>query len=162
VIRVDPETEASSEIEVGETPDAMATGSEYVWVLDEFAGAVWRIDPKTERILRPIHLSGGLDRVAIGEGFVWVLDSALGTITPIDESTGEPRPAIDVGSDAEDVAVGLGSAWVASGGNVLEIDPLTLRVERTIDVSDTPILRLAVDATDGAIWLDFAPGTEHG
>jgi hypothetical protein len=97
----------------------------------------------------------GLDRLAIGEGFVWVLDTALGTLTPIVETSGEPRSGVPVGTRAEDVAVGFGSVWIASGGDVLEVDPVGLCVTRTIDVGDTPILRLAVDAGEGAIWLDI-------
>ena len=41
-------------------------------------------------------------------------------------------------------------------GRTIEIDPLTLRVGRTIEIGDASILRLTVDGTDGAIWLDFA------
>ena len=157
VIAVDPHTEEAHVIDVGETPDAIAVGSDAVWVLDEFAGAVWRIDPDKERIVGRTRLSGGLDRLAIGEGFVWVLDTTLGILTPIVEASGEVHSAIPVGTDAEDIAVGLGSVWIASGGDVLEVDPVAPRVERTIHIGDTPILRLAVDATDGAIWADVGP-----
>ena len=157
VIAVDPHTEVADVIDVGETPDAIAVGSDTVWVLDEFAGAVWRIDPETEQIIDRIRLSGGLDRLAIGEGFVWILDTTLGSLTPIVESSGEVHSAIPVGTNAEDVAVGLGSVWIASGGDVLEVDPVAPRVERTIHVGDAPILGLAIDATDGTIWVDVGP-----
>ena len=159
VIAVDPHTEDADVIDVGETPDAIAIGSDAVWVLDEFAGAVWRIDPGTQRIVDRIRLSGGLDRLAIGEGFVWVLDTTLGSLTPIVETSGDVHSAIPVGTEAADVVVGLGSVWIASGGDVLEVDPVAPRVERTIDVGDTPILRLTVDATDGTIWLDVGPAS---
>ena len=131
-------------------------GVEAVWLLDESAGTVWRVDPRTLEVLEPIPLSNGLDRIAIGEGFAWVLDTALGTLTPIAEDGLGVRPAIDVGTDATDVVVGLGSVWVASGGTVVEINPATFQVVRTIEVGDTPILRLAVDEGADSLWLDLA------
>ena len=101
-------------------------------------------------------MSGGLDQLAVGEGFAWVLDTTLDTLTPVGETDGTVRPAIDLGSDAEDVAVGFGSVWIAAGGDVLELNPATLQVVRTIEVGDTPIVRLAVDVEAGTLWLDFA------
>lgn len=58
---------------------------------------------------------------------------------------------IDVGDDATDVAVGLGSASIASGGNLLEINPASFRVVRTIQVGATPIFTIAVDEDDGSL-----------
>jgi class 3 adenylate cyclase len=155
VIRIDPGDGTMSSIDVGETPGDIAIGSRYVWVLDSSAGSVSRIDPSTNRVLRPIHLTGRQDALAIGEGFVWVLDSSIGTLTPIDEETGEVREQrVDVGADASSVAAGETSVWVARGGDVLEISPASFSVTRTIHVGDNAIGTLAVDDA-GAIWLDM-------
>jgi hypothetical protein len=134
----------------------IGVGAGTVWLLDESSGVVWRVDESTGDVLDPITMPGGLNRIAVGEGFAWVLDSALRSLTPIPDDGSAPRPAIDVGSDAKDVAVGLGSVWVARGGDVLQVDPATMRIARAIHVGDTQILRLAVDEEHAAIWLDMA------
>jgi streptogramin lyase len=155
VVEVDPRTRETRSIDVGETPGAIAAGAASVWVLDETANAVSRIDPSSGRALDPIPLTGRQDALAIGEGFVWVLDGRVGTLTPIDEASGEVRSPVDVGAGASSVAVGGGSIWVANGGDVLEIDPASFGVSRTIHVGERPIASLAV-GEDGALWLDMA------
>jgi hypothetical protein len=156
VERVDPDTGAAARIELGDTPERIAAGADSIWVLDPGAGQVWRLDPDTERA-QGIQVSGRLDELAIGGGFVWVLDTHLGTLTPIAETDGTVRQPVAVGEDASDVAFGLGSVWVSSGGDVLEIDTNTARIEETFHVGDTPIAGLAVDEPNSAIWLDLSP-----
>jgi hypothetical protein len=156
VIVVDPATGDVVTAEVGDTPERIATGTDAMWVLDDSAGTVWRLDPATARVLDGVALSGSQDEVTVGGGFVWVLDAALGTLTPIEETGGGVRPGIQVGQDAADLAFALGSVWVASGGEVLEVDPTTARVVRTIEIGDNPISSVAVDEEDGALWLDIA------
>ena len=157
LFRVDPETEEQVPMEFGETLDEIAIGADSVWILDDLTGVVWRVDPDTNEPGRPIHLSGSLDRIAVGDGFVWVLNTDLNTLTPIGENDGRPRSAIDIDGDVADVAFGLGSVWVAVDGSVVEVNPATLQVVRTIEIGDTPIVRLAVDIDAGTLWLDFAP-----
>ena len=155
-LRVDPETHEQVVIEMGDILQDVEVGADAVWFTDDLAGGLWRVDPATDRPRRPIKMSGGLDQLAVGESFAWVLDTTLDTLTPVGEAEGTVRPAIDLGSDAEDVAVGFGSVWIAAGGDVLELNPATLQVVRTIEVGDTPIVRLAVDVEAGTLWLDFA------
>ena len=157
VIAVDPVTADVETFPIGDTPERIAAGTDAMWVLDDSAGRVWRLDPATGDVVGEVALSGSHDEVAVGGGFVWVLDAALGTLTPISESDGGVRPGIDVGDEAADLAFGLGSVWVASGGAVLEIDPTTARVARTIEIGDNPISSVAIDQEEGAIWLDIAP-----
>ncbi len=153
--RFDPASRELEQFEISSTPADLAVGSDSVWVGDEFEGTVLRIEPTTGQITDRIELSGGIDKLAVGEGFVWVLDTALGTLTPIEEAGGETRPPIDVGTDAEDVAVGLGSVWIASGGDLLELDPGTLQVVRTIEVGTARILEVAADPSTGSLWLSL-------
>ena len=155
VLAVDPRSGHVSTIKVGETLGSIAIGTRDVWVLDQSASAVWRVDPRTDRVLPAIPFTGSADAIAIGDGFVWVLDSQVGTVTPIDEASGDVRPSISVGTGASGVAVGDDAVWVARGGDVLEINPASFTVTRTIHVGERPIATLAVDEA-GDLWLDMA------
>lgn len=158
LVKVDPETDALARYRLGATFERLASGTDAIWGTDEFEGLVLRFDPSSERVTDRVALSGGLDVIAAGEGYVWVLDGIGGTLTPISETTMEPLSRIEVGAGAEDVTVGGGSVWVAAGGSVLEINPATRQIVRTIEVAPTPIIELAVDAASGALWVSMAGG----
>jgi streptogramin lyase len=157
VVVVEPATGDAEAFEIGDTPERLVAGTDAVWVLDDTAGTVWRLDPSTAEVVDRVALSGSHDEATSGGGFVWVLDTGVGILTPISEGDGGVRPGIDVGADASDVAFGLGSVWVASGGEVLEIDPTTARVVRTIEIGGAPVEGIAVDEEEGALWLSMAP-----
>ena len=156
LLRVDPETHRADRYRLGGTLEHLASGTDAIWLTDELEGVVTRFDPVAGTVVDRIGISGGQDEIAVGEGFVWVLDRILGTLTPIGESAGDVRTAIDVGDEAEDVEVGRGSVWVASGGSVLEINPATLQIVRTIRIGPTPILELIIDPASGGLWVSLA------
>jgi class 3 adenylate cyclase len=158
LLRVDPETNDVTRYRIGGTPERLASGTDAIWTVDEFEGEVRRFDPAIGTVTDRVALSGGLDVIAVGEGYAWVLDSLGGTLTPISENGVEPLRPVDVGTGAEDVTVGRGSVWVATGGSILEINPATRQIIRTIEVGPTPIIELAVDAAFGAIWVSMAGG----
>lgn len=156
LLRVDPETHEATRIAVGEVAGPLTVGSDAVWVLDDFAGEVIRVNHKTNDVSARIPLSSGLDRIAVGEGHVWVLDTVAGVLTPIDERDGDIRQVIAIGDGATDVAVGFGSVWVSRGGTVLRIDPLTGHIQDRLRLGSIAIVRLAVDLAGGRLWLDLA------
>jgi streptogramin lyase len=158
LIRIDPGTDAATRYRIGGTPERLASGTDAIWATDEFEGVVLRFDPSAETVTDRIELSGGLDAVAAGEGYAWVLDSIGGTLTPISEGDAEPLDPIEVGAGAEDVTVARGSVWVAAGGTILEINPATRQIVRTIEVASAPIIELAVDPASGALWVSMAGG----
>jgi class 3 adenylate cyclase/streptogramin lyase len=158
LVRVDPASDARTTYDVGGNLERLASGTDAIWGLDEFQGVVSRFDLTSETVTDRVELSGGLDALAAGEGYVWVLDGIGGTLTPISETDREPLSPIEVGAGAEDVTVARGSVWVAAGGSILEINPATRQIVRTIEVAPTPIIELAVDAASGSIWVSMAGG----
>jgi class 3 adenylate cyclase len=158
LVRVDPQSDDVERYRIGGTPERLAWGAAALWAIDEFDGVVLRFDPSSETVTDRVELSGGLDALAAGEGYAWVLDSIGGTLTPIGEADPQALNPIQVGAGAEDVTVGRGSVWVASGGSILEINPGTRQVVRTIKVAPTPIIELAVDSASGSLWVSMAGG----
>jgi streptogramin lyase len=68
----------------------LAVGAEGVWVYDQRQGAVLRIDPGTNRVVRTIPVISQplveLDSrvLALGDGAVWVVDKNGGTVVRVD------------------------------------------------------------------------------
>jgi DNA-binding beta-propeller fold protein YncE len=68
----------------------LAVGPEGVWVYDQHQGAVLRIDPVTNRVVRTIPvISRPLVELyarvlAVGNGAVWVVDKGAGTVVRVD------------------------------------------------------------------------------
>jgi DNA-binding SARP family transcriptional activator/DNA-binding beta-propeller fold protein YncE len=72
--RINPLLNSTSTIRVGGHPSALAVSRGAVWVANsgEGAGAVSRIDPKTETVVKEIHTGNRPAGLAVGHGFVWV------------------------------------------------------------------------------------------
>ena len=134
----------------GETDTALGYGS--VWVLgDALHRRLWRIDPRSGRIVGTTVLPFPPIHVATGAGAVWVTDQLDDRVARIDPATGALVALIRVGRGAGGVAVGAGSVWVASSldGTVSRIDPHTNRVVDTVRVTGSPI---DVAVGGGAVW----------
>jgi serine/threonine-protein kinase len=134
---------------------AIATGLGSVWVADSNGGKVLRIDPKTRQVQR-ISVAEDPSSIAIGSGQtnqVWVSSGAGASISRIDVSSGTPRvQTFDVGMSLADVTVDARSVWAVSDqeDSLLQIDPSTGKVTKTIKVPDTPV---AVSEANGEVWV---------
>jgi ABC-type branched-subunit amino acid transport system substrate-binding protein/streptogramin lyase len=108
--------------------------------------------------------------IALGEGAVWVLDSEAETVARLDPATQAVR-RFSAGPRPTDLAVGGGAVWVGNGAgsesllarvttSISRIDPISLKVTGTVDLSSKPSAygpvpsegfpRMAVGA--GALW----------
>jgi YVTN family beta-propeller protein len=135
-----------------ETLNDMALGEGYLWVLgDALDRRLWRINPRTGRIVGETVLPFPPIHVAAGEGAVWVTDQLGDAVARIDPTSGRISVRIQVGRGASGVAVGDGSVWVTNSleGTVSRIDPRTNRVVATIKVGGAP-RDIAVGA--GSVW----------
>jgi DNA-binding SARP family transcriptional activator/ABC-type branched-subunit amino acid transport system substrate-binding protein len=97
--------------------------------------------------------------VAVGGGAVWAI-GRTGWLHRIDSRTG--ATAIRRTPAAEEVAAGAGQVWALTDGprgpRLVELDPATGAVTRSVDVPATEPGSLAVG--NGAVWLtDAAAGT---
>ena len=133
--------------------DDVAVDRSDVWIVDELASTVSRIDTKTGAPVQTIEVPGAIDDVAAGLGSVWVLDGAAGTVTRIDPGTGEAADPIGVGPGASTIRLGFGAAWVCvpAEGRLVRIDPVS-GVPEPFDVGAPARVAVADPVTD-SLWL---------
>jgi YVTN family beta-propeller protein len=132
------------------SPSAIAVGDGAVWVADNEADNVTRVDPTG--LLTPIAVGNGPSGIAVGERGVWVADSLDNALVRIDPNTRAVTNTIPVGQSPQGVAVGARSVWVANSGDgtVSRVDPLTDRVVATIPVGGSP---QALTVASGRVWV---------
>ena len=137
---------------VGEVND-LAVGRNAVWVAGNFEmRRLWRVDPRTARVVATIVLPIAPHRVAVGEGAVWVTGQIENVVLRVDPRTGRVVARIPVGRGGSGIATGGGSVWVTNefDGTVSRIDPRTNRIVATIPVGGSPH---DVVVSGGSVWL---------
>jgi streptogramin lyase len=106
-----------TEIPLGEKPDDVAVDNNFVWVSDEEADAVFRVDPFS------LGSDGAPDILKIPVGdeprsitaatrTIWVANAGDGTITRITPATGRASPPVQAGTRPTSIAAGPSSVWV--------------------------------------------------
>jgi YVTN family beta-propeller protein len=141
----------SSDVHVGGTPSALATGPGDFWVANAVDGTVSRVDAATKNI-HTIPVGASPTAIAYGAGAAWVANNEDRTVSRIAPASNKVVQVIPVGNGPRALAVGSGAVWVANGvdGTVSRIDPRAGKVVRTIAVGANPS-GLAVAA--GALWV---------
>jgi DNA-binding beta-propeller fold protein YncE len=154
-----PDPHAKSQVRVGGTPVAVATGAGGVWVVENAGSRVIELDPSGAPVGKPIAVGAGPEAVAIGEGYVWVA-SGDGRVTRIDPRTHRTKRAGVRIADPGGIAAGEGVVWATSRakGTVTRLDPRSLKAAgRPIPVGAEPA-DVAIGA--GAAWVaNTADGT---
>jgi streptogramin lyase/predicted Ser/Thr protein kinase len=131
----------------------MATGDGAIWVIgDANDRRLWRIDPRTHRIVATIELGFSPAKVAAGAGGVWITDQLRDRVVELDPRTARVVRSVPVARGPVGVTVSGGSVWVAGaiGHAVTRIDARTGRVVATIPVAASP-QDVAVDG--GSAWV---------
>lgn len=127
-----------------------------VWVGDEVAQTVYRIDTRTLDV-HPFGVSGAPSGIALGSESVWISMDRSDEVVRLDASSGQTRDRIAVdeaGCDGpRDVAVGARGVWVGCNGSgvMVMIDPKTDEVFGTLDVRGSP--GAVVADADGDVWV---------
>ena len=162
ISRVDARTNEVVATIDGIAATAIAAGAGALWAIDrggpqrgQAKGAIVRIDPRSNLVIRRISLAAGtLNDLAVAAGAIWVTDPFLGVLWRID-----PGPP----TLAKTVAVSQGSALVDADGQavwvvnhlddkVYEIDPHTNAIVRVTTVGAPQ--NVTVDS--GAAWITKA------
>jgi streptogramin lyase len=140
-------------VETGGSPGGATAAFGAVWVANDGAGTIARIDPRTNRVTKRIRLSPGVFSLTHGFGALWVENYKRGTLVRIDPRTGRSR-SVRLGGTPFDVLAAYGRIWVTAweAGKLVEVDPHSLRILRRTNVGPRPTgLRVA----GGGVWVGF-------
>ena len=153
--RVDPTGAVTAERTVTDSIQLVTVSNDGVWVVDQLAGVVVRIDPVSlRRVAAPISLPGTIDAIDVMGDHVWALDFGTGLLTRISVLSNRQVGLVTVPADATSLDAGLGSVWIGhADGTITEVDPVTTTASTFTQVDGT-IRALAVDAARGSIWVD--------
>jgi class 3 adenylate cyclase len=131
----------------------VAVGEGWVWLVDQGAGVVTKIDGKTLESVAEIHLDGNLDAIVVLDGYVWILDFATGVLTRISTGSDRETGQATLPPDPTGLAGGAGAIWVShEDGTVTRVEPGTLRASEFARV-DGNALAVAVDGARESIWV---------
>jgi len=137
--------------QAGFSPFAVVTGGGAVWALDYKLQSLWRIDPRTDRVLGRIRLGFRPGGVAFGQDRVWVTDNGGDAVVAIDPAVNQISRRISVGAGPIGVAVSEDSVWTANygAGTVSRVDP------RRGTVIAIPVGRqpTGIAVGGGAVWV---------
>jgi peptide/nickel transport system substrate-binding protein len=149
--RLDPRTgRVVKQLDPNAAPAAVGVGAGAVWVTDNIADNVTRVD--STGLVRSLAVGHGPSGIAVGDGGVWVADTGDDAVVRIDADTRAATTTIPVGNAPVGVAIGAGSVWVANSGDgtVTRIDPKTARPIATVTVGGSP---QAIAVADGRAWV---------
>jgi streptogramin lyase len=118
-------------IPTGDSPGAATAAFGAVWVTNDGAGTLARIDPQTNRVTRRVRLKPGVFSVKHGFGALWVVNYKRNTLTRVDPFTMRTR-SVHVGAVPDGLLAAYGRVWVAAweAGRLVEVDPRSLKVIR--------------------------------
>ena len=136
-------------------------GAGAVWATEPNRGYVDRINPKTNKVGRRIHIpKSGPANLRYGGGAVWVGSLFGRRVFRIDARTNRVT-SVRVGQTPRSVAVSSNAIWVSNNGSntVSRIDPKTRKVVATISVGQEP--ENAAVAADGTVFVPNV-GAGHG
>ena len=155
LLRIDPSGEITGERRVADSIQLVAASAEGVWVVDQFAGAVLRIDPASFRaVADPVPFTGSIDAIAVMGDHVWVLDFETGLLTRISIQENRVVGQVSVPARPTSLAAGLGAIWVShADGTITKVDPITVRASRLTQLQGEP-RAIAIDAVRGSVWVD--------
>jgi class 3 adenylate cyclase/streptogramin lyase len=158
LLRVDPSGEVTARRSVGGSIQEIATGEGGLWVADQLAGVIVRIDPRSLAVLAEIPFSGSVDAMEVFGGDLWALDFRTGVLRRISALEDREIEQVDVPSDATALAAGLDAVWVTyEDGTVTRVDPVTDRSE-TFATVEGSARAIAVDVVRESIWIDVRRG----
>jgi streptogramin lyase len=141
-------------IQVSQSDDLYPSAADdtAIWLQDDDAGTLTRIDPKTNHIVATITTAAGFGEVAIGAGAVWAINNPNSIVLRIDPYTNKVVAKIHLPPPYCCIGTSPRAVWVVSGHqNVLtRIDPLTNQIVANIPAGPTPE---GISYGDGSLWV---------
>ena len=138
LVRIDPSTGRTDEVEVGVMPVGIAVDNGIIWVANRGSGTVSRIDAETMQPAGdPVEVGQTPTWIAALAGSIWVSNQVDGTVTQIDEATGEtvgaPIRIAPAPEGAGDDSAQAAADALAATGDSLWVTSLTAQTISRID-----------------------------
>ena len=153
--RVDPTGTVTGARMVADGIQLVAASEDGVWVVDQVAGAVLRVDRGSLEVVAEVPFAGRLDAIAVMGDHVWVLDFGTGLLTRISILEDRVVGQVSVPPGATSLAAGLGAVWIGQGdGAITKVDPLTVTASAFARIEEGSIRAIAVDEARESIWVD--------
>jgi len=145
--------QVQARVETGSAPGGATAAFGAVWVANDRAGTIARIDPRANRVTRRIRLRPGIFSLTHGYGALWVENYERGTLTRVEPGSGRIR-SVRVGATPFAILPAYGRIWVTmwEAGTLVEVEPHTLRILRRTQVGPRPA---GLRAAGGAVWVGF-------
>jgi hypothetical protein len=130
-------------------------GAGSVWVAEDQAARVLRVSPAKNKVVARIGVGNGPADMAFSGGGAWVINHRDRALFRIETSTNKARRLSTIG-DVDDAAPERfvffdGSLWITGRGvPLLQVDPATGQIRRSIDIRGTGI---DIVSAAGALWI---------
>ena len=142
LVQVDPATSSVvRRVTLGEQPEGIAVLEGHLFVVLQAGQALVEVDPSDGSLLRRYDVGGAPRLVAAGEDALFVGDNAGGRVVRVEPGREEKVTRSDaVCGGVQDVQVLNGTVWAAcmTDGTVVGLDPATLEVTSTVEVTGDP------------------------
>jgi streptogramin lyase len=147
-------------IQVSQSEDLYPSAADdtSIWLQDDDAGTLTRIDPHTNKVVARIHLPPPYCCIGASPGAVWVVSGHQNLLARIDPHTNRIVANIQVGPTPEGISYGDGSLWVcnhdSSATGLIRFDPQTNRVLAQVNLgSDRGLRCWGFLATNDTVWV---------
>jgi hypothetical protein len=124
-------------------PWQIAAGFDSIWVSEQLAGRVVRLDPDTGEIQATIDIGDAPFKLQPADGSMWVRTAS--SYVAVDPATNEVTATLtkaDVGPSANRSWAVDGAMWICDGRRLHRYDPTTLTADATLDL----------DLDCGSVW----------
>jgi DNA-binding beta-propeller fold protein YncE len=152
--RVDPQSGATAaQVDVRTSrPYNIWIGAGAVWVVDDGAGEVIRVDPAANRVAARIPVGDGAADLVFDGATAWAVNHRDLGLVRIDTAANTARRLATLPADApERMVLTGGHLWITGRGtDLLEVDPADGSVLRTVDIG---VSGIDLVARGDAIWV---------
>ena len=133
----------------------IAAGEGAVWVPDSGRGMLYKIDPRTNQVVKklPADLPSRAKGIGAGGGSVWAITGASArALKRYSAETGIEEATVALPSLGTGIAVAFGSVWITGTGNdeLYRVDPATNQIAATIELRSSPRM---LAAGEDSIWV---------
>ena len=130
----------------------MAAGAGSLWVVNDFASTVSRVDVSTGTVEQTVQVDRDPTAIAYAAGSIWVACNGTRSVDRINAETETVVQHVPVGNGPSGIAVAPGAIWVTNrlDDTITEIDAVTGHRRRTLPAGANPS-----DAVFGfgALWI---------